>query len=205
MSEIIIRELIERSMSYTSFRDLVNSLLIERKTTGNNQSEELVEYTRLNHQRMDRIDKKTVINPELLDELRSIKENQIWIGLVEAWCGDVPHNIPPMAMMAAAVPKVSMRLLLRDENPEVMDAYLTNGARSIPKVIALKEDTLEELWTWGPRPEPARKLSQGLKEKGEPKDVVAREVQKWYNKDKTQTLQQELLERVRAAKKQEKI
>ncbi len=200
MAKVITREHIDRSMSYAAFRDLINSLLIERKTTGENQSKQLVQYTRLNARRMDRMDKRTEIIPELLDELMAIRENQIWLGLAEAWCGDVPHSIPPMAKMAVSVPKVSMRLLLRDENLDVMDAYLTNGSRSVPKVIALKEDTLEELWTWGPRPEPAQKLFEELKAKGESYDVIAEELQKWYNKDKTLTLQQEILERVRNAR-----
>lgn len=200
MAKVITREHIDRSMSYASFRDLVNSLLIERKTTGPNQSKELVQYTRLNARRMDRVDKKTVLMPELLEELKNLRENQIWLGVIEAWCGDVPHNIPPMAKMAVSVPNLSLRLLLRDENPEVIDGYLTNGGRSIPKVIALKKDTLEELWSWGPRPAPARSLYLEMKEQGVPYPTIAEELQKWYNKDKTQTLQKEILEKVRSAK-----
>ncbi|MDG5767311.1 thioredoxin family protein [Balneolales bacterium ANBcel1] len=198
MAKVITREHIEQAMSYARFRDLVNSLLIERKTTGPNQSGELVQYTRLNNQRMDRMDKTTIIDPELLEALKAIRENQIWLGIVEAWCGDVPHAIPALAKMAVSAPKVSMRLLLRDEHPEVIDAYLTNGGRAIPKVIALNRDTLEELWTWGPRPEPAQKLFLDLKEKGEPYPAIAEELQKWNNKDKTRTLQKEILERVRS-------
>ena len=200
MSKVITQEHIDKSMSYARFRDLVNSLLIERQTTGPNQSKDLVQYTRLNNQRMDRVDKMTIIMPELLEELKAIGENQIWLGLVEAWCGDVPHNVPPLAKMAVSVPKVSLRLLLRDENLDVMDAYLTNGGRSIPKVIALKKDTLEELWTWGPRPEPAQNLLVELKEKGVPYADIAEELQKWHNKDKGQTLQKEILELVRSVK-----
>ncbi len=200
MSKVITQDHIDKSMSYAWFRDLVNSLLIERQTTGPNQSKELVQYTRLNNQRMDRVDKKTIIMPELLEELKAIGENQIWLGLVEAWCGDVAHNVPPLAKMAVSVPKVSLRLLLRDENLDVMDAYQTNGTRSIPKVIALKKDTLEELWTWGPRPDPAQNLFHELRENGVPYADVAEELQKWYNKDKGQTLQKEILELVRSAK-----
>ncbi len=48
---------------------------------------------------------------------------------------------------------IKIRYILRDENPEVMDDYLTNGGRSIPKLVALEEDTLEEQFTWGPRPQ----------------------------------------------------
>ncbi len=200
MSKVITQDHIDKSMSYARFRDLVNSLLIERQTTGPNHSKDLVQYTRMNNQRMDRVDKMTIIMPELLEELKAIGENQIWLGLVEAWCGDVPHNVPPLAKMAVSVPKVSLRLLLRDENLDVMDAYLTNGGRSIPKVIALKKDTLEELWTWGPRPEPAQNLLVELKEKGVPYADIAEELQKWHNKDKGQTLQKEILELVRSVK-----
>lgn len=198
MSNVLTRDHLQSAISYASFRDLINSLLIERKTTGTNHSKELVQYTRLNNQRMDRTDKQTVIMPELLQALKSIKEQQIWVGLVEAWCGDVAHGIPPIAKMAVSVPKVGLRLLLRDENPDVMDAFLTNGSRSIPKVIALKKETLEVLWTWGPRPEPAQKLFFELREKGEPFDVIAGELQKWYNKDRSQTQQEEILELVRS-------
>ncbi len=198
MSKVITQEHIDKSISYARFRDLINSLLIERQTTGPEKSKELVQYTRLNSQRMDRMDKKTIIMPELLEELKSIREPQIWVGLVEAWCGDVAHSIPGIAKMAVSVPKLSLRLLLRDENPDVMDAYLTNGTRSIPKVIALKKDTLEELWTWGPRPEPAQKLFYELRDKGEPKASIAEEIQKWYNKDKAETLQKEILKLVRS-------
>ena len=200
MANVITREHIDRSISYAAFRDLINSLLIERKTTGPVQSKELVQYTRLNAKRMDRIDKQTVIMPQLMEELWKIKENQIWIGLVEAWCGDVAQNIPPIAKMAVSAPKISLRLLLRDEHPDVMDGYLTNGTRSIPKVIALKKDTLEELWTWGPRPDPAQ--TQFLRRKGEGAShaTAAEELHKWYAGDKGHTLQQEILEKVRSVK-----
>lgn len=200
MSKVITRDHIEKAISYALFRDMVNSLLIERQTTGSDHSKDLVHYTRMNAQRMDRTDKLTVIMPELMEELKSIREHQIWIGLVEAWCGDVAHNIPPLAKMAVSVPKVRLRLLLRDENPDIMDAYQTNGTRSIPKIIALKNDTLEELWTWGPRPEPAQKLFFELRDKGEPMADISEELQKWYNDDKGNTLQKEILELVRSVK-----
>ncbi len=200
MSKVITRDHIEKAISYALFRDMVNSLLIERQTTGSDHSKDLVHYTRMNAQRMDRTDKLTVIMPELMEELKSISEHQIWIGLVEAWCGDVAHNIPPLAKMAVSVPKVRLRLLLRDENPDIMDAYQTNGTRSIPKIIALKNDTLEELWTWGPRPEPAQKLFFELLDNGEPMADISVELQKWYNDDKGNTLQKEILELVRSVK-----
>ena len=198
MTQVITQDHIDRAMSYAAFRDLVNSLLIERKTTGSNQSDEFIEYTRLNMSRMNRNEKKTRLLPELVDAVKGQKRFQIWLGLVEAWCGDVPHNVPPLANLAVSVPNVSMRLLLRDENLDVMDAYLTNGGRSIPKIIALDAETLEELWIWGPRPVPAQQLVQELKDKGAGYPEISEALQRWYNADKGQTLQQEILQKVHA-------
>ncbi len=57
--------------------------------------------------------------------------------LAEDWCGDASNTIPVLAKVAEQVPGLELRVLRRDEHPEVMDRYLTNGARSIPIVIAL--------------------------------------------------------------------
>ncbi len=194
MKHPIDRTQVDQAMSYASYRDLIASLLIERKTTGSQQSKKLVEYTRLNAARMDRVTKKTAIIPELMEVLRNLPRNQVWIGLVEAWCGDVAQSVPVFAKMAVSVPGVTLRLLLRDDNPEVMDAYLTNGRQSIPKIIGLDKDSLEELWVWGPRPEPAQSLSEDLKKQGESSEDIAIALQRWYNEDRSQTLQHEVLD-----------
>ena len=59
--------------------------------------------------------------------------------------------MPVLAKLAATVPGLELRVILRDQHPEVMDRYLTNGSRSIPIVIALDEQ-FRELGHWGPRP-----------------------------------------------------
>ena len=71
--------------------------------------------------------------------------------IAEDWCGDASSTIPIVARFADAVPGMELRLLRRDEHPELMDRYLTNGARSIPIVIVLDE-SFRELGHWGPRP-----------------------------------------------------
>ncbi|MDI6401755.1 thioredoxin family protein [Balneolaceae bacterium ANBcel3] len=197
MNNVITRALVDDAMSYASFRNRINSLLIERQTTGKDQDPRLVEYTRLNTKRMDRFEKQVELLPELLDELKALKKNQIWLGIAEAWCGDVPANVTALAKLSVAVPTVSLRLVLRDEHPDLMDAYLTNGSRSIPKIIALDAETLEEQWVWGPRPEPAQKLFDELRIKGEDLFAIAEQIQKWYNQDRAVTLQQEVLKKVK--------
>jgi hypothetical protein len=72
-----------------------------------------------------------------------------------------------------------------------MDAYLTNGARSIPKLIALDAETLEELGTWGPRPQASMDLFIELRERGAEKPLIMENLQRWYIADKNRTIQRE--------------
>ena len=71
--------------------------------------------------------------------------------IAEDWCGDASNTVPIIARLVDLAPGLELRVLPRDENPELMDQYLTNGARSIPIVIALDE-SFRELGHWGPRP-----------------------------------------------------
>lgn len=188
---LITREIINSAYTYWQFRSHLDELLVQGKTTGDNHSESLVEYTRMNAHRMKRLEKKPELEEELKQTLDGIDQPQIWLCLVEGWCGDVAQNLPTINKMAEHSENIELKLILRDEYPEIMDRYLTNGARSIPKLIALDRDTLEELWTWGPRPPEAQKLLLELKEQGIEYSKIAEKVHHWYAKDKTRSLQKE--------------
>jgi hypothetical protein len=111
--------------------------------------------------------------------------------LVEDWCGDASNTIPMLARWADESPGAELRILRRDENPAVMDRYLTNGARSIPIVIVLDEK-LEELGHWGPRP---TELQQWVMENRTliPKTELYPQVRKWYARDRGETTLREVL------------
>ena len=66
--------------------------------------------------------------------------------------------------MAEVNSNINLQLVLRDENLELMDLFLTNGGRSIPKLIALDKD-LNILFTWGPRPQTATNMVLDYKTK----------------------------------------
>jgi hypothetical protein len=73
-----------------------------------------------------------------------------------------------------------------------MDRYLTNGTRSIPKLICLQADTLQEIGTWGPRPAILQQMVMDHKKNPQIPDKEFKEsIQAWYAKDKSQHLQQE--------------
>ncbi len=192
----ITNEHIKNGFSYDEFRQLGKDLLAQNKTTGNNQGETYIHFSNLNNRRMDRLDKTVTINSEVITALRAIKRPIVWVVLVELWCGDAAQNVPILAKMAAASKsKVHLSLLLRDDNPEVMDAYLTNAGKSIPKLIALDGETREELFTWGPRPKEAQQILKDFRAAGSPADVdYKKDIQVWYIKDHAQSLQSEFLE-----------
>ena len=191
---LITSDILKNAISYTQYREMIDKLLAENKTTGQDHSEAMVAYTRMNMQRMRRVEKTTVLQDELVQKMLSLQTPMVWVILTEAWCGDAAQSIPAIVKIADASPIVEVKLLLRDENPELMDAYLTNGGRSIPKLIALRADTLEVLGTWGPRPEAAQELVVQAKANNLPFNEMAEKLHGWYAKDRSRTLQQEFLQ-----------
>ena len=184
---------LEKALTYAAYVLLVDELVGAGRTTGPDQSEAFVHYTVLSRQRMHRIGKVTVVDPGVAAMIRSITLSQTWLVLTEAWCGDAAQSLPVMNAMAMLNPLISLRLLMRDENPELIDRYLTNGvSRSIPKLIGIDPVTREELFTWGPRPAVLQESFYRMKAEGMENHAIKEELQRWYNKDKTLSIQVEL-------------
>ncbi|MBA3633650.1 MAG: thioredoxin family protein [Acidobacteria bacterium] len=184
-----MKNYIEKSMTFAEYIKLIDDLLFEGKTTGQNQSEAMFNYGKLNRQRMKRLGNTIELNESLKRKARRAERKMIWLILTEGWCGDAAQNIPTIEKIAAENPNIETRYLLRDENLELMDAYLTNNARSIPKLICLDAETLQEIGTWGPRPEAAINYFYGMRESGMEKLQMMENLQRWYLKDKDKSLQ----------------
>ena len=184
---------LDKSISYQEFYNLMEKLANEGGTTGNDQSQSLINYTKLNFSRMKRIYKTTLPSKDVMNTVDCLNEPLTWLVIAESWCGDAAQNIPVMAKIADTNPNITLRIILRDENPELMNQYLTNGGKSIPKLICLDEH-LNELGTWGPRP---KYLQDWLyQEKANPTmdmSTLKELFQKWYLTDKGQTLQTEMI------------
>jgi hypothetical protein len=184
---------LEKSMTYEAYKQRIDDLLAAGKSTGPQQSEALTHYSQLNVQRMHRIEKTIQVLPEVKDRMIAITRPQTWLILSEGWCGDAAHSLPVMKALADLNPNIQMRILLRDENPELMDRYLTNGvSRSIPKLIAVDPASGMELFTWGPRPTALQEKFYGMRSEGLPFDMIKEELQRWYNAERTVAIQQEL-------------
>jgi Thioredoxin len=180
--------------TFDEYMALTTQLVAEGRTTGPIQTADYVHYTELNLRRMQRITKTAEIQPELAALVQALPGPQTWLVLTEPWCGDAAQNVPVIAMAAALNPEINLRLILRDDNLDLMDQHLTNGGRSIPKLIILDGGTDAVLGTWGPRPKGAQDMVVAYKhmENKPPYSEFVIEVQKWYAQDKTLSCQQEL-------------
>ncbi|HET7599131.1 MAG TPA: thioredoxin family protein [Gemmatimonadales bacterium] len=113
--------------------------------------------------------------------------------LAEGWCGDASNTVPVLARLVAEATGAELRVLRRDEHPEVMNRYLTNGTRSIPIVIALGDD-FRELGHWGPRPAQLQGWVVERRAAGVPKAELYPEIRKWYARDHGESTLREVLE-----------
>lgn len=188
-----IEKSLKKSISYQEYRDLVTNLLAEHKSTGPEQSEELTNYSLLNATRMKRLDKTIKITDETTTEIKQITAPQTWLLITEGWCGDAAQNVPVINKMAELNMNINLKLVLRDENLELIDLFLTNGGRAIPKLIALDKDN-NVLHTWGPRPTVASKMVADYKNKHGALDAeFKQDLQVWYNKDKGKSTQEDFI------------
>jgi len=178
-------------MTFAEYIRLIDDLLLESKTTGENQSEEMFNYGKLNRQRMKRLEKTVDISDALKEKARNIKANWIWLIITEGWCGDAAQNISIIEKIALESANIETRYVLRDENLELMDAYLTNNARSIPKLICLDAETFKEIGIWGPRPQAAMDYFYEMREQEIEKPQMMENLQRWYLQDDEQSIQKE--------------
>jgi len=182
-----------KTYSYPDYMLLMELVVMEQRTTGPKQSEELNDYTKLNLHRMQRLNKTVVLSESLKIAVNQIQFPQTWYVLTEAWCGDAAQNLPVLAAIAKLNPLIDLQLLLRDENPDLMDVYLTNGGRSIPKLIVV-DGAFNEIFNWGPRPDGAQHMMEEYhKNPVKSFKEFAEDIHKWYATNKTVSVQKELL------------
>ena len=183
----------DRGMYYDEYRRLIDAFLMVGKSTAKRESESLVEYSKLNVVRMNRLDKTTEIIPELQERISEISAPQTWLVLTEGWCGDAAQIVPVFNKIAELNSNIQLKFLLRDEHLELMNKYLTNGkSQSIPKLVVLDEHN-NELFNWGPRPQALQELFYHMKANALNNDSIKEEIHKWYAKDKTISIQKDLL------------
>jgi hypothetical protein len=191
----ILKNALNNSYSYQEYREIVVDLLQEGKTSGAIQTEALVNYSRLNETRMHRLDKTIIIDDAIISKLKAIQSSYIWLVIAEGWCGDAAQLLPIFHKMSEVSDHIDLKIVFRDDNEDLMNLFLTNGNKSIPKLIILDKNSLEIIADWGPRPISAIELVLNYKEKfGVIDDSIKAELQMWYLHDKGLSTQKEILE-----------
>jgi hypothetical protein len=191
---MITKELIDSAYTYISYRTMVDERFANGETTGPIQSEYLLNYTKLNIQRMHRLDKTFDVAPEVNSRLQALTCDIYWLVLAEAWCGDAAQNLPILHKMAESSHHIHLRVLLRDEHLDIMDSFLTNGARAIPKLILLDGD-MNVKAIWGPRPSVPQQMVMDNKRTGAMTyEELSPMLHKWYAENKGADLQKEMIQ-----------
>lgn len=151
------------------------------------------DYVKMNFSRMNRWLKNIEINADLKNKLSSIGETQDWYLITEPWCGDAAHSVPLIYLMSQLNNNIHLHLVLRDDNHDFIDQYLTNGGRSIPKLVA-RNGNGEDIFVWGPRPKDLALIHAKLKAENADFDTINQTLQTWYNHNKGADIQEEFNE-----------
>ena len=187
--EKIINESLTKAISYSEYRSLINELTEQASTTGAEKTEALINYTMLNNRRMKRWDKTVKVTEDIQERIANYNGDLTWLVITESWCGDAAHVIPVLNKLAELNEGIDLKLVFRDENPELMDQFLTNGGRAIAKLIMIDNISGEVKDTFGPRPSEATQMVNEYKQKfGKLTPEFKEDLQRWYNKDKGQNI-----------------
>lgn len=181
----------EQGMDYQTYRALVDQLLLEGKSTSEASYD--LHYTKMNVQRMNRVDKTVSLTDDLTSTINHLKGNYKFLVITEGWCGDAAQIVPVFNKIAtASLGRIDLKFVLRDKNLPLIDAHLTNGGRAIPVLIVLNEAADQVLATWAPRPQILQELLKEWKKETTEMPILAEKLHGWYAKDKTQSTQAEL-------------
>lgn len=193
MDNSFIKNSLNNTISYSAYRNLIKNLITAEKSTGIEQSEERLTFSILNDKRMDRLDKTLKISTETQNSLENLSKAYTFLAITEGWCGDAAQILPIINKVAEASNKIDFKIVLRDENEDLMNQFLTNGSKSIPKILILdQENNLVD--SWGPRPAVATKMVVDYKaQNGSIDEEFKKNLQVWYNNDKGNNTQNELL------------
>jgi hypothetical protein len=182
-----------KGMNYSEYiQSVVNNIAA---STGmlSKEEQELLEYKKLNLQRSSRIERTYTVPAELESLIKNIKDKELWMVLTEGWCGDSAQILPYIVKISELNSNIDLKILLRDSNPDIMDLYLTNGTRSIPKLVVFDLEG-NELFTWGPRPKVLQMLINGWRSEGIVKPELYEKIHLWYTKNKGSEIESEFID-----------
>ncbi len=194
MFEMIKNRIEKNGLTYNEFLQKTEQKINATDVNNlNDEEKHLFEYTKLNYQRMTRINKTYKTSENLCTLLANINIPQLWMVLTEGWCGDSAQNLPYIYKFSECNPLITFRILERDNNLDIMDMFLINNTRSIPKLVVF--DTYNKIvFEWGARPKEAQDLVINWKNEGLQKDEFLEKLHLWYGRNRGKAIEQEFIE-----------
>jgi hypothetical protein len=183
-------------MKFDQYGALFEEILTDGYSIPPYDNPDYIAYTKLNESRQNRWLKKAELLSETIEEIKSIG-TQKWILITEPWCGDASHSVPIVKLMADINLKIDLEVQLRDQEPFLINQYLTNGGKAVPILIA-RDENGKDLFVWGPRPAECQALMIKNKKAALSMDEQKQALQKWYNKDKGISMQKEIIDLLKA-------
>ncbi len=180
-------------MNLQDYESQFDDILEGRMTTSPYDSEEYLDYVKMNKVRISRWNRKGKLLPKLVEVVTRIADDMHWLLITEPWCGDAATSHPFIAKLAALNPKITLEVQNRDALDSEIGNYLTNGTKSIPMLV-VRDSSGNDLFTWGPRPKILQEQYLESKKQNVPLQDILKELQLWYNKNKGVDMQEELYE-----------
>lgn len=169
-----LAEYYDRAISYKEYLDLL----------GENHSLHQLHYRKFEPEN------------EHLEMIRGLGSFRVLV-ITEPWCADSLAMLPVLGKLNEVAGSWSIKVALRDENPELMEKFLTNGTRAIPMFLFLDEKS-NLRFTWGPRIKTAQEIFESYREaidSGEiGKPEVMKKIRVFYAKNRGQSIAREFLE-----------
>ena len=186
MANLTQLEIRKQQYSFEHYLEFVEELVSNHLHSGETDDALLKKFTATNQERLQRTYSKFTLTQTEAQQVSKLAP-QTWILIGESWCGDVNSSLPVIAKLAqASAGAITLRIILRDQNPDVMNLYLSpTGGRSIPKLIIFNIDG-QEVGNWGSRPQGLNKLAAAWKEEKLPFMEIVKHVYAWYDEPENQ-------------------
>lgn len=186
------KELVKNTTDWEGYLKAFEMILASKDSEKPYDNPAYLDYVKLNNSRQKRWLKTGVLLHDLVGVIKNINTPQTWYCITEPWCGDAAHSIPFIKLLSDQNPLITLNIVWRDSPPYMIENYLTNGGKSVPKLI-VRDEKENDIFVWGPRPQPCQEIYLEMKERNAPFEEQKIILQNWYNLDKGETFQKEFL------------
>ena len=154
-------------------------------------------YSKYNIERQARVDALWEPSQAFIDAVDHAPGPATWLFITDDWCVDSAYSLPLVRWATERRDDLALRILMKDDHLDILDHFLTNGKRSIPKWIGLTE-TGEVQFSWGPQPEEIRAIRQNLMDSGAEGKIVSSTTVDWYADHGWTYVEKEMIETLRS-------